>query len=97
MLADSNAKKTGKATGIFKDGGVIGGSPSKRKNQLDVKDLGIAEPMDGKSSHGKGGKNNTDPERLNSSNLAGGANDTFEDSFQKMYSKELDLDEDEVP
>ena len=63
---------------------------------MDVKDLGISEPIDGKG-HGKGGKQSADPDRLNSSNMAGGTNDTFEDSFQKMYSKELDLDEDEVP
>jgi len=28
---------------------------------------------------------------------AGGGEGTGDDSFQKMYSKELDLDEDEVP
>jgi hypothetical protein len=47
----------------------------------DVKDLGVV-----------GGKKRLDP---NDSGI--NMNSQKEDSFQKLYSKELDLDEDEVP
>ena len=87
MLSDVSNKKTSKSAAMFKEGGIIGGSPTKRKH--DVKDLGITEE---KQAHGKKGNTGADD-----GGMAGGANDTFEDSFQKMYSKELDLDEDEVP
>ena len=49
----------------------------------DVKDLGVVG----------GKKRNDQNDSANATNL----NSQKEDSFQKLYSKELDLDEDEVP
>ena len=61
----------------------------QNKGGMDVKDLGVV------SGEGKGkrsGQMGTDDSQ-HGLNL----NSQKEDSFQKLYSKELDLDEDEVP
>lgn len=54
-----------------------------RSALADIKDLGVV-----------GGKKRSDQ---NDSQSAINLTSTKEDSFQKLYSKELDLDEDEVP
>ena len=54
---------------------------------MDVKDLGV---VDGDRK----GKRHSQPD---DSTHGGNLNSQKEDSFQKLYSKELDLDEDEVP
>ena len=63
------------------------GNQSRAMN--DVKDLGV---VSGKK-RGAGGANADQIDTVGAIN----ANNTKEDSFQKLYSKELDLDEDEVP
>ena len=84
-MIESNLKK--KAGGGMKDNPLSGLSPSKRSTNHDMKDLGIVE-----DAKGKGKKHDID--KLSQSGIGA---ENFEDSFQKLYSKELDLDEDEVP
>lgn len=61
----------------------------------------MLNPLFRKKPAGKGGKlgDLSDTGIINDTNsatLSGGV-DAHEDSFQRLYSKELDLDEDEVP